>query len=83
MKKTGDAEKLEVLRGREAQVLHSHMQRTGRYSVADFTEDEMKLLKFELKQARDQDERDEKEAKDRAKLAEKAAKDSDEEEKSE
>jgi hypothetical protein len=57
MRKTGQPEKLEVLRGREAQVLHEHQQRLGKYSLADFDGDEMKSLESELDQVRESEDK--------------------------
>jgi len=62
IRKKGDAQKLEVLRGKEAQVLHTHMQRTGKYQLSDFTEEEMATLREELERAREAEETEQKEA---------------------
>lgn len=52
IQKFGDVEKLEVLRGEEAQVLNDHMTRTGKYAVSDFTEDEKESLAHDLEAAK-------------------------------
>lgn len=53
MQKYGDVEKLEVLRGEEAQVLNEHMEKTGRYSVSDFNKTQKKELLDDLEIARE------------------------------
>lgn len=53
MKKYGDVEKLEVLRGEEAQVLNEHMEKTGRYSVSDFNKTQKEELQRDLDAARE------------------------------
>lgn len=52
MQKTGDAEKLEVLVGKEAQVLNKHMAKLGKYKVSDFSKDEKDALTADLEAAR-------------------------------
>lgn len=52
MEKYGDVEKIEVLRGEEAQVLNDHMEKTGRYSVSDFNKTQKKELLDDLELAR-------------------------------
>lgn len=56
IQKFGDVEKLEVLRGEEAQVLNDHMERTGKYKVSDFTKDEKDKLAEDLEAAKWTDE---------------------------
>lgn len=52
MKKYAEAEgNLEVLRGREAQVMNDHLQRVGK-AVSDFDTEEKKALQVDLEQAR-------------------------------
>ena len=58
MQKTGDAEKLEVLVGKEAQVLNKHMERLGKYKVSDFDKDEREALQTELEAVRPQEDSD-------------------------
>jgi hypothetical protein len=55
MKKIGDVEKIEVLRGAEAQVLNEAFKRTGKYQVSLFDEEEKKRLDDELEAARTKD----------------------------
>lgn len=56
IQKFGDVEKVEVLRGEEAQVLNDHMERTGKYKVSDFSKDEKKELTQDLEAAKWEDE---------------------------
>lgn len=46
--KYGDVEKLDVLRGREAQILDEHSKRLGKYRVSDFTEKQKEALLDDL-----------------------------------
>lgn len=49
MRKTTKGEgKIEVLRGRQAEVLNEHFAKTGKYAVSDFSDDERELLDSEL-----------------------------------
>lgn len=50
--KYGDVEKIDVLRGEEAQVLNQHMEKTGRYAVSDFTKKQKEELQKDLDDAR-------------------------------
>lgn len=52
MQKTGDAEKLEVLAGKEAQVLNKHFAKLGKYQVSDFSKEEKDALSADLEAAR-------------------------------
>ena len=52
MEKYGDVEKVEVLRGEEAQVLQKHMEKTGRYAVSDFNKGQKEDLQRDLDEAR-------------------------------
>ena len=52
MEKYGDVEKVDVLRGEEAQVLNKHMEKTGRYAVSDFTKSQKEDLQNDLEEAR-------------------------------
>jgi hypothetical protein len=52
MQKKGDEQKVEVLRGREANVLHSHMEHTGKTSLSRFSDSEMEELNRDLETAR-------------------------------
>lgn len=55
MKKYAQGEgKLEVLAGAEAQVVHDHMQRTGKYQLSEFDEGQMSDLQKDLEVARSQ-----------------------------
>lgn len=57
MRKYADGEgKLEVLRGREANALNAHMERLGKFSVSDFSDDEREALQADLEKAREEDE---------------------------
>jgi hypothetical protein len=53
--KYGDVEELQVLRGREAQVLHEHSQRLGKYRVSDFTEKQKEALLEDLNAVREEE----------------------------
>lgn len=55
MQKTGDAEKIEVLKGEEAQVLNKHMSKLGKYKVSDFSKEEKEALQSELDSVRPAD----------------------------
>lgn len=50
--KYGDVEKLDVLRGREAQVLDEHSKRLGKYRVSDFTDKQKEALLEDLNAVR-------------------------------
>lgn len=53
MKKTTKGEgKIEVLRGREAEVLNEHFAKTGKYAISDFNDDERDALDSELEETR-------------------------------
>jgi hypothetical protein len=58
MRKYTDAGKLEVVRGREATVLSKFMQRTGKYQVSEFSDEELEILEKELLRAREEDEQE-------------------------
>lgn len=53
MQKYGDVEKIDVLRGEEAQVLNKHMEKTGRYSVSDFNKTQREEFLKDLESARE------------------------------
>lgn len=53
--------KLDVLTGRQAHVLNSHFQRTGKTDLGAFSEDERKAFDADLASARKQDEAEQKE----------------------
>jgi hypothetical protein len=49
MRKTTKGEgKIEVLRGRSAEVLNEHFSKTGKYAVSDFSEQEREDLDADL-----------------------------------
>lgn len=48
--------KIQVLTGRQANVLHSHFQRTGKTDIGNFTDEEKENFYSELEQARKEDE---------------------------
>jgi hypothetical protein len=50
--KYGDVEKLDVLRGREAQILDEHSKRLGKTRVSDFTEKQKEALLEDLNEYR-------------------------------
>jgi hypothetical protein len=53
MKKTTQSEgKIEVLRGREAEVLNEQFAKTGKYAVSDFSDDERNELDQALNEVR-------------------------------
>jgi len=56
MQKFGDVEKIEVLQGKEAQVLNKHMSKLGKYKVSDFSKDEKEALAAELESVRPKEE---------------------------
>jgi hypothetical protein len=56
IKKYADAEgELEVLRGKEAQVINEHFSKTGKRTVSDFSEQEREDLNKDLEAAREED----------------------------
>jgi uncharacterized membrane protein YqiK len=74
MKKYAQGEgELEVLQGREAGVLHSYMERLGKYQVSEFSDADREALMRELDQARALDRADFEEREKRVAAAEKAA----------
>lgn len=58
MEKYGDVEKLKVVEGAEAVVLHEHMERTGKYKVSDFSKSEKEELQTDLEAVRESVEED-------------------------
>ena len=56
IRKEGEAEQAEVLRGREANVLHDHIEKTGKTSLSRFSGSEMDELNRDLETARREDE---------------------------
>jgi hypothetical protein len=58
MQKFGDVEKIEVLKGKEAQVLNQHMNKLGKYKVSDFSKEEKQALQQELESVRPQEDED-------------------------
>lgn len=62
--KYGDVEKLDVLRGREAQILDEHSKRLGKHRISDFTEKQKEALLEDLNAFRAE------EAKEEERLAE-------------
>lgn len=48
MQKYTTSEKLEVLRGEQAQAVHDARRRTGKASLSDFSKDELNALEGEL-----------------------------------
>lgn len=59
MKKYTQSEgKLEVLRGREANVLNDHFSKTGKFAVSDFSDDEREALNADLDAARQAEKED-------------------------
>lgn len=52
LQKTGDNQPAEVFRGKEAEVVNRHMQRTGK-AVSDFGPDELQRLNIELESVRE------------------------------
>lgn len=52
LRKTGQPEQFEVFRGREASIVNSHVQRTGK-AVSEFDQDELQLLTTELESVRE------------------------------
>lgn len=61
MQKYGDVEKIDVLRGEEAQVLNDHMARTGKYKVSDFNKGEKEELQSALNSVKSEDSEDDSE----------------------
>ncbi len=72
MQKFGDSEQAEVLSGREANVLHSYMERIGKFQVSEFEDADREALNEELKAARVLNDADEFEHEKRREAAEKA-----------
>lgn len=57
MRKYAEGEgKMEVLRGAEANVLHDHMERLRKFSVAEFSDEEKDALQRDLSEVRKQEE---------------------------
>ena len=51
MRKTNKSEgKIEVLRGRKAEVLNEHFAKTGKYTVSEFSDEEREHLDADLNQ---------------------------------
>lgn len=61
MKKYGDAQELDVVRGQEAQVLHEHMNKLGKFKVSDFTEKQLENLREELDKLKEKEDSPEQE----------------------